>query len=155
MGGPGKEFLVDGVNYPATPQPNRPDVAGERGAWRVEVSPGAPALQDSFLNVMQMADNDCGSFHGITRLEGDRVCGIMLAGRGVLFNKELQVLDGTFSFSLPEKCMLLMTDLAPGRWKAVCGGKTIKKKMKVSPDGQTLCFEVPAGTITMIKESSK
>ena len=155
VGGPGKEFLVDGVNYPATPQPNRPDVAGERGAWRVEVSPGAPALQDCFLNVMQMADNDCGSFHGITRLEGDRVCGIMLAGRGVLFNKELQVLDGTFSFSLPEKCMLLMTDLAPGRWKAVCGGKTIKKKMKVSPDGQTLCFEVPAGTITMIKESSK
>ena len=141
-----------GVNYPATPQPSRPDVAGERGAWRVEVCPGAPALQDCFLNVMQVADNDCRSFHPVKRLEGDRVCGVLMAGRGVLFDKELQVLDGQFSLDLPEKCMLLVTDLAPGKWKAVSNGKTIKKTLKVTQDGHAVCLEAPAGTLTMIKE---
>jgi len=102
--------------------------------------------------VMQVADNDCRSFHPVKRLEGDRVCGVLMAGRGVLFDKELQVLDGQFSLDLPEKCMLLVTDLAPGSWKAVSNGKTIKRTLKVTQDGHAVCLEAPAGTLTMIKE---
>ncbi len=152
VGGPGKEFLVDGVNYPATPQKRRPDVACERGAWRVEVSPSSPAEKDCFLNVMQMAGNACESFHKIARIEGEQVCGVMLAGRGVLFNRDLEPMDGQFSFKLPAKCTLLVTDLAPGNWKVLSGGKVLEQGLKVGQEEGTLCFEAPAGKITMIKE---
>jgi len=48
VGGPGKDFWVDGNNYP----PPKPDEATEAGAWRIEVSPGAARTQDHFLHVM-------------------------------------------------------------------------------------------------------
>jgi len=48
VGGPGKDFWVDGKNYPP-PQPGR---AEEPGAWRVEVYPGAPRAEDHFLHLL-------------------------------------------------------------------------------------------------------
>ena len=152
VGGPGKEFLVDGVNYPATPQRGRPDVAGERGAWRIEVSPGKEALQDCFFNVLQIADNDCRDFHKLTRIDGEGVCGVLLAGKGVLFNKDLQVMEGSVSFTLPEKCELLITDLSPGRWRALRSGKKLKKTLMVSEEGGAVVLDAPAGNIKLIKE---
>lgn len=51
IGGKGKEFWVNGTNYANAPQAGRPDPRNERGEWRVEVSPSAPANEDYFLNV--------------------------------------------------------------------------------------------------------
>jgi heparin/heparan-sulfate lyase len=70
VGGPGKEFLADGVNYPIDAGPS-----GERlrlefpvekrtyaevpelmGRWRVEVRPGADRREDLFLHLLEVAD---------------------------------------------------------------------------------------------------
>ncbi|GAH53877.1 unnamed protein product, partial [marine sediment metagenome] len=52
VGGPGKEFWVFGENYENEPIGGR-DPAGERGKWRIEISPSASVEEDYFLNVMQ------------------------------------------------------------------------------------------------------
>ena len=67
VGGPGKEFWVEGENYgmrsPKKPVPGEPDtswhpkpydVTGESGIWRLEVRPDAPREEDCFLHVFQM-----------------------------------------------------------------------------------------------------
>jgi heparin/heparan-sulfate lyase len=70
VGGPGKEFLADGVNYsiiagvsagirdslPTTTTLNYTDVPELMGRWRVEVTPGAARTEDLFLHVMQVGD---------------------------------------------------------------------------------------------------
>lgn len=70
VGGPGKEFFVDGVNYPITEGP-APEIKAsgfriERltykevpelmGRWRMEVKPGAPREEDVFLHLIQVGD---------------------------------------------------------------------------------------------------
>jgi len=52
VGGPGKDFWVDGKNYP----PPRPKPSDEVGAWRVEVYPGAPRTEDYFLHFLFATD---------------------------------------------------------------------------------------------------
>ncbi|MFW6437722.1 MAG: heparinase II/III domain-containing protein, partial [Armatimonadota bacterium] len=70
VGGPGREFLVEGVNYSLTGGPAAwVDEAGARvetleyeevpelmGRWRVEVTPGAPRTDDAFLHLIQVGD---------------------------------------------------------------------------------------------------
>jgi hypothetical protein len=49
VGGPGKEFLVAGTNYPVQDAP-------EAGAWRIEVKPFSPSRTDYFLHVLCVAE---------------------------------------------------------------------------------------------------
>lgn len=70
IGGPGKEFIADGVNYPidAGPSGERiknkypvykityPEVPELMGRWRVEVRPGAPRREDVFLHLIQVGN---------------------------------------------------------------------------------------------------
>ena len=53
VGGPGKEFWVDGANYAPTrgARPNE-----EPGTWRVEVSPAEDRTADRFLHVLFVGD---------------------------------------------------------------------------------------------------
>ena len=63
IGGPGKEFMVQGVNYPL------PEMAAKQaarrggientwlGGWRMEVTPAKPDCQTRFLTVMQASNN--------------------------------------------------------------------------------------------------
>lgn len=57
VGGPGKEFWVDGANYPMDSAPKGPH---EPGAWRVEVSPPDAAEPERvrFLTLLVPADAD-------------------------------------------------------------------------------------------------
>lgn len=70
VGGPGKEFLVEGVNYSLTSGPaawaaeegahvatlDYEEVPELMGRWRVEVRPGAPRTHDVFLHLIQVGD---------------------------------------------------------------------------------------------------
>lgn len=70
VGGPGKEFLVDGVNYPIDQGPSqyiieRGDNIGQAkykevpelmGRWRMEVRPGNSRTEDVFLHIIQVGD---------------------------------------------------------------------------------------------------
>ncbi len=148
VGGPGKEFWVNGVNYPADPQKNRPDEAGERGAWRVEISPATASAEDSFLNVIQIADNDCNAFSASVAIEGDGITGVIVAGRGVVFNATLSQTEKNFAMTLPRACKLLVTDLAAGKWKVACDGKVLLKAQPVSAEEGVLYLDAPAGKYT-------
>ncbi len=67
IGGPGKEFWVDGQNY-GTPTKTKPtgqtqanpfrpkphEITGEAGSWRVEVRPATARENDLFLHVFQV-----------------------------------------------------------------------------------------------------
>ncbi|HEU5077620.1 MAG TPA: heparinase II/III family protein [Opitutaceae bacterium] len=55
VGGPGKEAWVDGANHPWVKSSRRRQGL-EPGAWRLEVSPGAPRELDYFLNVLFVDD---------------------------------------------------------------------------------------------------
>lgn len=57
VGGPGKEAWVDGANHSwSKVRPVRPGLTP--GAWRLEVSPGAPRQMDYFLHVLFVDDAD-------------------------------------------------------------------------------------------------
>ncbi|MEN6644148.1 MAG: heparinase II/III family protein [Armatimonadia bacterium] len=72
VGGPGKEFLADGVNYSITAGPaeeiKKAEYTGIKpleykevpelmGRWRLEVKPGAARAEDVFLHLLQVGDN--------------------------------------------------------------------------------------------------
>jgi heparin/heparan-sulfate lyase len=70
VGGPGKEFLADGVNYPIDAGPSQfiidkkyhiykmeyDEVPELMGRWRMEVKPGEAREEDLFLHVLQVGD---------------------------------------------------------------------------------------------------
>ena len=49
VGGPGREFVVDGKNYP----PSKGKTDPRAGAWRIEVRPAVAATDDLFLHVLE------------------------------------------------------------------------------------------------------
>jgi heparin/heparan-sulfate lyase len=59
IGGPGKEFWNDGRNWPIPT--NTPDPIPQTelmGAWRMEISPAAPAQDDDFLHLIEVGGLD-------------------------------------------------------------------------------------------------
>jgi hypothetical protein len=68
IGGPGKEFMVEGVNYSLTAGPSAArdgqgipvltyeEVPELMGRWRVEVRPGSARTDDVFLHLIQVGD---------------------------------------------------------------------------------------------------
>jgi hypothetical protein len=81
IGGPGKEFVADGVNYPIDAGPSGERLRNEfpvgkltysevpelMGRWRVEVRPGAPRREDVFLHLIEVGDP------GLTKMCPSRV----------------------------------------------------------------------------------
>ena len=147
VGGPGKEFWVFGTNYPNDALPNRPDDANERGAWRVEVSPATPAAENYFLNVMQVADNDCPKMHEAQRIDADKVVGVQIADRIVTFSKNSEPLSGKFTLELKgnQNMQFVLTDLAPGIWQVKKNGKVYLPAIEVRSDDGILYFEGTGG----------
>ena len=72
VGGPGREFLADGVNYAIDEGPSRLIVENKypigrmqydeipelMGRWRMEVRPGTARKEDLFLHLIQVGDRN-------------------------------------------------------------------------------------------------
>lgn len=96
VGGPGKEFLVEGVNYAIDRGPsqyiiNRGDsgirplqlkeVPELMGRWRMEVRPGSAREEDVFLHLIQVGDQELGAMSEATaRHDGDEATITFAAG---------------------------------------------------------------------------
>ena len=154
IGGPGKECWVDGTNYPNEPT-GRPDVAGERGAWRIELSPGEQAEENVFLNVIQVSDNNRERFHDVSSIQGASMTGTAIAGNVVMFARNAGVIDGEEEFVIPssagKKIKLLLTDLAAGEWNVYNNGKLIVKQVRVEDNNGTLYLKLAPGTVQLVK----
>lgn len=147
VGGPGKEFWVFGTNYPNAALSNRPDVANERGEWRVEVSPLKPQAENYFLNVMQVSDNGCTGLNEVRRIDGDRIVGVQLADRVVTFSRDSGTLSGKFDLTIAgdSQYKIVLTDLKPGNWQVKKDGRIYLPQTYVGGDDGVLCFEGTGG----------
>lgn len=143
IGGPGKEFWVNGVNYENKPQANRPDPRNERGEWRVEISPKNHEKEDYFLNVIQVADNKCKDMHKATLLKSEKTVGVMISDRIVTFSKDSNTLSGKFNLDINKEgtFKIVMTDMKSGTWQVKKDGKIFIPYKWVRSDDGILSFE--------------
>jgi hypothetical protein len=89
VGGPGREFLVAGVNYPPV------NVGGEKpteeaGDWRLEVSPGAGRQQDYFLHALFVDDAGAAAVPAsqAVLIESNNSIGAWIGSRAFVFPRE-------------------------------------------------------------------
>ncbi|MBD3347915.1 MAG: hypothetical protein GF400_01815 [Candidatus Eisenbacteria bacterium] len=82
VGGPGREFEVNGVNYP--PNGGAPEDAG---SWRIEVTPENDGREHLFLHVLYVADASVSSMPETKLVESEDVVGVEVNGRVVMFTR--------------------------------------------------------------------
>ena len=147
IGGKGKEFWVNGTNYANAPQAGRPDPRNERGEWRVEVSPSAPANEDYFLNVIQVADNNCNELHKASLLKGENLVGAVIADRIVTFSKNGETINGKAEMDVQGNgtFKFVMTNMKPGTWQVKKDGKIFIPYKWVGTEDGVLSFEGGSG----------
>ncbi len=147
IGGKGKEFWVNGTNYANAPQAGRPDPRNERGEWRVEVSPSAPANEDYFLNVIQVADNNCNELHKASLLKGENLVGAVIADRIVTFSKDGETINGKAEMDVQGNgtFKFVMTNMKPGTWQVKKDGKIFIPYKWVGTEDGVLSFEGGCG----------
>ena len=152
VGGPGKEFWVFGKNYANEPRNINPEDTYERAAWRVEISPKNPAVENSFLNVMQVMENK-EKILQVNKISGDKVTGVRIADRIVLFSKNHQEINTTFTFSVKDKenYKILLADMEPGKWQILKDGIVIISAYTVNEEQCVLFFEGANGTYEVKK----
>ncbi|UKS29496.1 stalk domain-containing protein [Paenibacillus sp. HWE-109] len=159
IGGPGREFEVDGVNKPIM-STNPSDIATiDAGNWRIELSNKAPANQTRFLNVMQVMDAVYGPApQDVYYSETNDYAGARIQDRVVFFAKGFDLINQeatiTFDGVANQTYKILVTDLKDGYWTAVTEGGTAAVKYQVVQEGNSIYFEGKPGTYTLRKADS-
>lgn len=146
IGGPGKEFWVEplGRNFPPTTRSRPPQPGEEPGAWRVEVSPAAPAAEDRFLHAMIVGDAGAPQHLPAQLVSSGEATGARVLEWTILFSdtgRPLRQLDLT----LPAAGKVLVCDAAPGAWQLHSPGAQ-PARVTASATGQCLFFRAAAGT---------
>ncbi len=78
VGGPGKECWVGDRNWPAVEEPWTRDA----GAWRLEISPSAPAKEDLFLHVLETDGNELAAPGAVSLLREKDSVGVRVLAQG-------------------------------------------------------------------------
>ncbi|NCO40305.1 MAG: hypothetical protein COZ06_12990 [Armatimonadetes bacterium CG_4_10_14_3_um_filter_66_18] len=156
VGGPGKEFWVfdqDVTNE--VPADQVAKSSQEAGAWRIELSPKAPAAEDLFLTVMQTMDREPGTPLSVSRADAGTSVGCLLTGSAgnwlVLFPRDGGRGDGPVTFQTAGAATrVLVTGLAAGDWRAQGqGGRP--QPVPVSAEAAAAWLTLPAGQWTLSK----
>ena len=148
IGGTGYQFWVDWIddsnNFMVIPS-NSDD---EPGAWRVEVVPSVNEVDNVFLHVMTVMDDDEPNGPVVqTIVDGNNiVTGVRLLDRAVVFGKQSEFLSRV-SFKVPGSgtAKILVCDLLPGLWSVSRGGESIAGAIEATEDGRCIYFEGPTG----------
>lgn len=150
VGGPGKEYWVDGKNWGTVTQE-------DAGQWRVELSPKKAALSDNFLNVIQVMDaqpvqtalpvEKCFSSNGqyVAIAIADRIVAQALN----LANNQ----SGEIAFALGDtkkSYLVFITDLAPGKWLVQSANG--RQNFTVNKDAGTIYFSSKGGKFLLQKQ---
>ncbi len=152
IGGPGKEYWVDGKNWGTVTQE-------DAGRWRIELSPKKASKSDNFLNVIQVMD-------AIPHQEPMKVIksvstkgnymAVSIGDRIVAQQLSLDKNTGLVEFTLGEErknYKVLVTDLKAGKWViTTTSGKT---EATVSDPAGTAYFKCKGGKIRLnLKEEN-
>ena len=156
VGGPGKEFWVDGTNYANDVEPAALKRSSmELGAWRIEVSPKAAAAEDLFLNVMQVADATGGARWSVRKLEEDGRVGCLIAGADaswlVLLRRDGERSGQAARLTVPgtQPCRVLLADLTAGAWKAQRAGEAAALTLQADEASGAVWFDAQPGDWTL------
>ena len=156
VGGDNNQFSVFGYNYPNAV---KSESALEPGAWRVQISPKTPKNEDSFLNVMQVMDNEGGPAPLATEMiDSGNMVGAKIADRVALFSKSGDRLSSTVTINVygnEDNLQYVVTDLAAGYWTVAKTGQTATTQIKVLEENGMLSFNGPAGTYTLTWSASQ
>ncbi|WP_158543641.1 stalk domain-containing protein [Cohnella sp. OV330] len=157
IGGPGREFEVDGVNFPRNPGNPSNIQSLEAGDWRIELSNKMPANHTQFLNVMQVMDAVEGPAPlDVQYSETNDYAGARIQDRVVFFAKDFDLVDqqATIAFdgAAGQIYKILVADLEAGYWTVVKqGGSAATVKYQAVQAGNTIYFEGTPGTYTLQK----
>ncbi len=122
IGGEGRQFVVNGVNYPYDYGGKLKDCV-EVGWGRVEISPAEPRESDDFLNVMYVSDADCAREETAKPLAAEGFAGAQLLGEAVFFPQE-PVWRGEIALRAEEGVRNWhITGLAGGVWTVSVSGR--------------------------------
>ncbi len=148
VGGPGKEYWVDGKNWGTVTQE-------DAGQWRVELSPKKAALSDNFLNVIQVMDaqpvQTSLPIDKSFSANGDYIA-ISIADRIVAqaLNLSSHAADLAFTIGDSKKTyQVLITDLAEGKW--IIQSTSGKQNLTVNKDADTVYFTSKGGKFLLHK----
>lgn len=145
IGGEGREFEVNGINYPI---PIKHTDDGCYGKWRVELSPISQVKDDKFLNVMYVTDYDKNLPElAIYKEFGTAYTGATIMDRMVTFSLNRDNITEKFNLTVRdngyETVKVLLTDIATGKWQVTGGG--IDVIMEAKEGENVLCFEGAPG----------
>jgi heparin/heparan-sulfate lyase len=146
IGGPGKEYWVDGKNWGTVTQE-------DAGRWRIELSPKNASKSDNFLNVIQVMDATPAQnplkVTKATATKGKYIA-LSVGDRIVAQQLTLDRNNGEVEFTLGEKqksYKVLITDLQTGKWLiTTSSGKT---EAMVSDATGTAYFDCKGGKINL------
>lgn len=119
VGGKGKEFMVNGVNYPISANNG---VQADMGAWRTEISSPRASHEDIFLNLMVVTDagNNMDSV-SVSKSQGSEWVSATVENNTVIFPKSRELVSEGFDFTVEdtgfEEYNLLVAETATGKWK--------------------------------------
>lgn len=144
VGGPDKEFWVNGANYYAITTSNG---SNEGGGWRLEISPIKAQKTDYFLHVLQVGEaNPDMPPLPMTVIETDKVVGVQIADRVTVFakakNRTKEMVE--FSFSGQGEFEITVADMAAGTWLVTRDGVEICRA-SASEEGGVVAFMGGAG----------
>lgn len=148
VGGQGKEFSIGGVNY--SQQLQSKNNSGDGAIWRVELSPKTPSETDVFLNVMQMTGAGNASLLPVEKIETDRLTGVQIGDRIVLFAKSgnTENLPVNLSIKGSGTFKVLITDLGKGNWE-ISGSQSTST---LGNDQNLVYFQATAGNYIITKK---
>ncbi len=153
VGGPGREFVVNGVNYPYDYSGKLKDCA-ETGWGRVEVSPGDGRTEDDFLNVMTVCDGSCARAEPARLLESEGFAGAQILDLAVFFSRE-DIRHEAFTLrTVSPVSRWVVTGLAGGDWKILSNGETVGTGY-VSAESGVLSFSADRTEYTFVPGRSQ
>ncbi|MEN8907993.1 MAG: heparinase II/III family protein [Clostridiales bacterium] len=149
IGGSGKEFLVNGKNYP-----NKSYVSDiDSGNYRTELFYSKNKKSNQFLNVMQISDESKEVLYPIKKsFVSNNLLKINIDNKSVLFSKNNRKTNSSFTFKNTNnsKTDFLISDLNNGTWKVYGDNKLIKTK-KLKDTSSVLSFDTNSKNIKIEK----
>lgn len=166
VGGPGREFEVDGKNYGTTPtisswrspggQINTDPARGpvEPGAWRIEITPPAPAEDDVFLTVlypeapgraMPATRTLSGAgYRGLALEDAEQPWMILFLDNGASSSMI------SYTASLNRDTWHWIANVAPGQYRLRCNDQVVGNRITVGADGVLVMKGPGSGTFQLI-----
>ena len=151
VGGPGKEFVVGGVNYTPVRGPAPTD---EAGAWRVEISPARPSTSDVFLNVLAPGDAGSSTPPATQPLQATGAFGCTVENWTLMFGERRTGLEELTYTTSPASPNHVVLGLAPNALYEISLDKHVTGSMPASSKG-VLRFDAPgASEIHLVRRTA-